>query len=202
MDMASRNARTRTAGAAVATVALLLAACQGEAPSVAPTSGSASSAQRSWSRTAGQGVVKTYDNLSQKHQESGFSYPQQPPVGGAHHPVWANCGVYDRQIKPQHAVHSLEHGAVWITYRSSLPKAQITSLEQTATKQGSYLLVSVLDRQSAPIVLTAWGKQLKVSSADDPTIDAFIRDYRQGPQTPEPGASCTGGYDPAPGSEV
>jgi hypothetical protein len=48
----------------------------------------------------------------------------------------------------------------------------------------------------APVVASAWGKQLKLTGADDPRLAAFIREYRQGPQTPEPGAACTGGLDP------
>ncbi|WP_018158168.1 DUF3105 domain-containing protein [Demetria terragena] len=142
------------------------------------------------------GAVKSYEDLDRDHITSGFTYKQEPPVGGKHHPAWANCGIYTKAVKPQHAVHSLEHGAVWITYNSSLPKKQIQSLEATARKQGDYMLVSVDDKQKSPIALTAWGKQLMVDSASDPTIDAFIKKYWKGPQTPEPGAACSGAYDP------
>lgn len=130
------------------------------------------------------------------HKTSGFKYDQEPPVGGAHHAAWANCGIYDKEIKKQHAVHSLEHGTVWITYKSSVPKAQVNKLKGKATQQGDFMLVSVNDKQSAPIILTAWGKQLRVKSAGDDAIDDFIKKYKQGPQTPEPGASCSGAYDP------
>jgi hypothetical protein len=39
----------------------------------------------------------------------------------------------------------------------------------------------------------AWGKQLSLQSAEDPDLERFIGAYRQGPQTPESGAACTGG---------
>lgn len=42
-------------------------------------------------------------------------------------------------------------------------------------------------------MLTAWGKQVAVDSAKDPRVDQFFAKYVQGPQTPEPGAACTGG---------
>ena len=32
-----------------------------------------------------------------------------------------------------------------------------------------------------------------LDAADERTLQAFVREYKQGPQTPEPGASCTGG---------
>ncbi|MPZ29305.1 MAG: DUF3105 domain-containing protein, partial [Micromonosporaceae bacterium] len=45
----------------------------------------------------------------------------------------------------------------------------------------------------APVVASAWGKQLPLDSADDPRLKEFVRTFAQGPQTPEPGAPCTGG---------
>jgi Protein of unknown function (DUF3105) len=47
-------------------------------------------------------------------------------------------------------------------------------------------------------VATAWGKQLSLESAEDSNLERFVNAYTQGPQTPEPGATCTGGVgDPA-----
>ena len=34
---------------------------------------------------------------------------------GEHNPVWQNCGFYNKPVRDESAVHSLEHGAVWIT---------------------------------------------------------------------------------------
>lgn len=154
---------------------------------------------------ADYGKVKTYklddgpNGKDREHKTSGFKYEQEPPVGGAHHAAWANCGIYDKKIKTEHAVHSLEHGTVWITYKSSVPDSQVKTLEGKVKKQGEYMMMSKDDDQQAPITLTAWGKQLQVKSADDPTIDDFIKKYWKGPQTPEPGAACSGAYDPNTG---
>ena len=40
---------------------------------------------------------------------------------------------------------------------------------------------------------SAWGAQLRLEGADDPNLERFISSYRKGPQTPEPGATCSGG---------
>ena len=137
-------------------------------------------------------AVQSFDKLTSNHVEAAVTYPQTPPVGGDHNPVWQNCGVYPEQVPNEHAVHSMEHGAVWITYQPSLAgdaKEQLTDLVQDE----SYLLLSPYPNLPSPIVASAWGKQLKVTSATDPRLEEFIDEYKQGPQTPEPGAACTGG---------
>ena len=139
--------------------------------------------------------VRTYDvGPAGKHTEGEVDYDQSPPVGGAHNPVWQNCGFYDKPISDENAVHSLEHGAVWITYSLDLPQDQVDQLRGIAESQ-SYVLVSPYPDlpSNTPVVASAWGKQVGLSGADDPDLESFIQAYRQGPQTPEPGAVCTGG---------
>jgi hypothetical protein len=140
--------------------------------------------------TAPSGVT-SYSNLSRNHTEAPVDYPQNPLVGGDHNPVWQNCGFYSKPITNENAVHSLEHGAVWITYRPDLPQGQIETIKNLAEK--SYVLASPYPGLPSPVVASAWGKQLKLHSANDPRLEQFVSAYSQGPQTPEPGAPCTGG---------
>ncbi len=56
-----------------------------------------------------------------------------------------------------------------------------------------YTLMSPVKEQTGSIMLSAWGKQLTVDSADDPRVTQFFTKYVQGEQTPEPGAACTSG---------
>ena len=137
--------------------------------------------------------VKTYDvGAAGQHTEGEVDYDQSPPVGGPHNPVWQNCGFYTEPIHDENAVHSLEHGAVWITYQPDLPQNQVEKLKELASGQ-TYVLASPYPDLPAPVVASAWGKQLRLDSADDPDLERFVGAYRQGPQTPEPGAACTGG---------
>jgi hypothetical protein len=89
-------------------------------------------------------------------------------------------------------VHALEHGAVWVTYTDKAKKSDVDTLA-AKVKQTPYSLMSPYTNQTSPIELTAWGHQLGVTSADDPKVAKFFETYVQGKQTPEPGASCTGG---------
>jgi hypothetical protein len=139
------------------------------------------------------GEVETYDvGPAGQHTEGDVDYAQTPPVGGEHNPVWQNCGFYDRPVTDEVAVHSLEHGAVWITYSPDLPQDQVDRLRDLAQSQ-TYVLVSPYPDLDSPVVASAWGKQVKLERADDADLERFVRAYSQGPQTPEPGAACTGG---------
>lgn len=135
--------------------------------------------------------VQSFDVAAPMHVEGTVAYAQTPPAGGDHNPVWLNCGLYRKVVTPELAVHSMEHGAAWITYRADLTPAEITKLAALAREE--YTLVSPFDGLDAPIVASSWGKQIKVDSADDPALASFLDTHRQGPGTPEPGAPCTGG---------
>lgn len=136
--------------------------------------------------------VTTYPNLSRNHVQTPVTYPQQPGVGGDHAATWTNCGIYTDPVNQQRAVHSLEHGAVWITYKKDLPAADIAELTDLV-KGKPYVLLSPNTDQAAAITATAWGTQLNVTDASDKRLPVFIKAYAMGPQTPEPGAPCSGG---------
>lgn len=157
-----------------------------------PTADAPASDPASASTGASLAEVKTYKE-SANHVSGPLTYAQNPPAGGNHNPIWLNCGVYDKPVPNENAVHDLEHGAVWITYRPNLPAADVAALRNAIP--GTYVVLSPYPGLSAPVVASAWGKQLKLTGASDPRLGAFIQAYWQGPQTPEPGSACTGGSD-------
>jgi hypothetical protein len=139
-----------------------------------------------------RGVV-IHSRPSRGHDNS-VQYPAAnlPPVGGTHFDQWQNCGIYTEEINEENAIHSMEHGAVWITYSPNMNADNLATL-QDKVRGDSYILLSSYPSQSSPIVLTVWGIQLEVDSVSDRRIDQFIERYRTGPQTPERGSACSGG---------
>ncbi|GGM07307.1 DUF3105 domain-containing protein [Dactylosporangium sucinum] len=133
--------------------------------------------------------------LSQEHRppDEKIDYPMTPPAGGPHRQVWQQCkgDVYAEPIDSGNAVHSLEHGAVWVTYKPGLGASEIEKLA-SRVRGNDYLLMSPFPGQPSAVSLQAWGYQLRVSSADDDRIDDFIRKYRQ-TASMEPGAACSTG---------
>ena len=137
--------------------------------------------------------VQTFDYAAgQEHVTTPVTYEQSPPVGGPHDGEWADCTgtVYDVQIRQENAVHSLEHGAVWITYDPAVVSGDaLDTLTAFADESGR--MVSPNPGQDTPISLQSWNHQLKVDAADDPRIEQFA-DFLTYNQEfyPEPGASC------------
>lgn len=137
-------------------------------------------------------TVTDYTYAGGQHVDGVVQYAESPPVGGQHNNVWQNCGFYSAEINSENAVHSLEHGAVWITYQPDLPQDQIDKLQDIAEEQ-DYILVSPYPGLDSPVVASTWNHQIKLDGANDSDLMRFINNYKQGPDTPEPGAACSSG---------
>jgi hypothetical protein len=131
------------------------------------------------------------------------AYEHLPPLGGAHDAVWAACNgvVYPVAVRNENMVHSLEHGAVWITYDPArIGGADLAALQAVVTGQ-PYLMLSPYPGLDHPISLQSWGHQLKLDHPADPRIAEFVTTLRANPAThPEPGATCDqspAAFDPA-----
>ena len=136
--------------------------------------------------------VKTFDVPSNRHVKGAVSYPHSPPVGGPHDPVWQDCGFYAAPLRNENAVHSLEHGAVWITYRPGLAAEQVQSLRSLAERE-SRVLISPYPKLQSPVVVSSWGRQLEIGSVRDARLDRFVSAYVDDRRSPEPNGPCTGG---------
>ena len=141
--------------------------------------------------------AQTFDEPNHSHVTGSVTYDRVPPAGGPHNAVQLNCGIYTQPVPKENAVHSLEHGAVWITYRPTLTADQIAILAKLVASNyvgtEKYLVLSPYAGIPSPIVASAWGAQLGVDQASDPRLADFIHYYAGGGQGGEQGAPCTGG---------
>ncbi len=138
-----------------------------------------------------RGLV-TYPNLARGHGNGTVTYAQTPPAGGDHSAVWQNAGIYNSPVVKENAVHTLEHGGFWITYRPGLPADQIAAIKAAVAGE-AYALVSPYPGQPSPVEATAWGVQLKLDTATDPRLAQFVAAYSDGAKAPEPRGEVTGG---------
>ncbi len=135
--------------------------------------------------------LRTYPATTNGNYEPPIYYEQDPPTNGDHAPYWQRCGFYSTPIENEAAVHSLDHGAVWITYRPDLPVDQVNVLRRLAREE--YVLVSPYPGLYAPVVATAWRNQLELMGADDPHLRQFVDQFRVSATAPRSGNGCTGG---------
>ena len=124
------------------------------------------------------------------HVEGEIDYDGHP-AGGAHSEVWLNCGVYTEPVPEENAVHSLEHGAVWITYPAGDVAIDVDQLNGYGGRDK--VIVSPVVGQAPPVLVTAWARQMEADTADDPRITQFIVEFAGAASAPEPGGLCTGG---------
>ena len=144
------------------------------------------------------GVIQELPDQGKEHRICS-SYSHTPPASGSHFPAWQNCGIYTQPIPNQTAVHSLEHGAVWITYQPDLAPATIQFFTEELRSE-EFALVSPYPGLQNPIVLTAWTRQLAVDDWSHPAVAEFLDTYvgRASPTAPEAGASCGGAVGAPP----
>ena len=143
------------------------------------------------------GLAVASGTLARDHVPGPVTYNQTPPNSGKHNATPQQCAVYSAPIAPERAIHSLEHGAVWVTYKASVPPDQVAKL--TGEVQGDpYRLMSPVPNQDRPIVLSAWGRSLSVDDASDKRVGEFLSAYTNGPQSPERGAACAGSSETGP----
>ncbi|RZS79023.1 uncharacterized protein DUF3105 [Motilibacter rhizosphaerae] len=165
-----------------------------------------------WNTGTYPGTGSDVGAIGHDHVAGPVQYAVVPPVGGPHNGTWMNAGVYTKPIPSERAVHNLEHGAVWITYRPGLAASEVSALRTLVHKQ-SLLPESAASLQSttsssnrfvdlspwkdaslpSPIVISSWGHQLRVDSASDPRLQKFIDTFRVSKKyTPEYGPAVDG----------
>ena len=129
-------------------------------------------------RTRSTGVeterVGDYDHLL-----GDLAYDDPAPSGGDHPPApyWLTCGVYDGEVPAELAVHSLEHGAVWIALGPDSTADDRAAAAELA--EGRKVIVSDVPDLADPVELVAWGFRLTLESADDPRADRVRRRLRR-----------------------
>ncbi len=135
---------------------------------------------------------QTYAIASRTHIPEGSNthppYNSNPPSSGDHWPTPATCKVYTEEIPDEAALHSLEHGAVWISYKDKNDKDTIKRLTGLAAGGGGKILLIPRSKDDSKIAVGSWGRVMKLEKYDEQKIKDYIRYYRNA--SPEPTAGC------------
>ena len=128
---------------------------------------------------------------SADHPAGTVDYDRHPPAGGDHNAAAAPCGFYTQQIADEYAVHTVEHGAVWLAYAPDLPAADIAVLRAAVADDPDAIATPYpgLEGEVA-VVVTAWARQLSLTSVTDPRLEEFVERYANASTAPEATVAC------------
>lgn len=137
------------------------------------------------------GVVVESDSDGTDHVLCDVEYSTSPPTSGSHLPVWQACGFYTEPIRTETAVHSMEHGAIWISYDPGLPVNEIDAIAALVSSNDHYLAAPYPGLKN-PIVLSAWQRQVAVERISDSVVTEFaeVQLGRVSETAPEAGVTC------------
>jgi hypothetical protein len=125
------------------------------------------------------------------HRDGDIVYGHEPAVGGLHDAASLECGFYDEPVREENVGHSLEHGAVWLSFAPDLSADDVAVIEQLVNDNDEVLAAPYEDLEpGVAVVATSWARQLTLESVDDPRLAEFVAQYENGDQHPEPGVPC------------
>jgi len=133
--------------------------------------------------------VETFPCPSRDHVQPGtqVDYATGPPVCGSHHDASVKPGFYTTEQVPEELVHSLEHGYVVIYYDQPEPTVlqALQDLAERFTGEWDGVVVAPRPGLGQAIILTAWGKMLRLDAFGKDVTMSFIDAYRgRGPEHP------------------
>jgi hypothetical protein len=147
-------------------------------------------------------VVEAHESEGNLHMAlcSPLTYATNPPSSGNHYPIWAAYKTYSQPFLPGFWVHSLEHGAVVISYHcpegcpDEVARAQvfIDSLPADCGSPPRRVILLPNPALDVRFAASAWGFTLRADCFDEAWFGAFVAArYGKGPED-----ICTDGLDP------
>ncbi len=130
------------------------------------------------------GKVKEFPIEGRNHVSAGTSvdYKTNPPTSGDHLAEAESWGVYTKEIDDKAAVHGLEHGGIWISYKD-IDDDTKKILADIGHANSQSVIVSPRSADDTKIAVVSWGRMMKLEAADKALIQKFIDTYKnQGPE--------------------
>jgi len=111
-------------------------------------------------------------------------YNSNPPTSGSHYVNTEPAGIYDKPVPDGNILHSMEHGAVVLWYKSDLSKDQLDQLEKIFIGvEVSKKIMTPIDNLDVPVAMTSWGRLLKLQTINEAKIKEFmVTNYDRAPE--------------------
>lgn len=112
-----------------------------------------------------------------KQGESHSAYNSNPPTSGPHiGDGVAGAGIHDKEVSDELLVHSLEHGAVVVSYKADLPKETVDLIKNAFDKASGKKILVPRQNLDVPVALTSWGRLAKIKAILSTEIGIFNKE--------------------------
>lgn len=131
-----------------------------------------------------EGKVEEFEIEGRSHVSAGtnISYKTNPPTSGDHFGQAKGWGVYNREVDDKMALHGLEHGGIWISYKEIDDETK-EILKEIGKSNSQSVIVAPRPNNDDKIVIASWGKYMRLESVDKVLIQKYIDTYKN--QSPE-----------------
>lgn len=109
-------------------------------------------------------------------------YNSNPATSGPHAGP-APMGFSEVELLEENAIHNLEHGGIWITYKD-LTDDEVDSLRTIAKQYPLSVVISPRPENDARVTLSSWNRRQEIDGVDEKAIVTYIRKNRN--KSPEP----------------
>jgi hypothetical protein len=132
--------------------------------------------------SGGNGPGTAYPLMKTVHLQSVDSphepYNTDPPTSGPHvGSAPAEPGYYDHALRSEQLVHNLEHGQIVIYYGAAARAGDKSVLKALQQQYPERVVVVPSAQPAAGLVLTAWGRILRLEHANQRLMEQFIKSY-------------------------
>jgi len=123
--------------------------------------------------------------MSSDHIATGgepVTYNSNPPTSGPH----AGPAPWEfnaEEIPDINAIHNIEHGGIWISYKN-IDDESIATLGEIARQNSASVIVSPRESNDSSISVASWGRLMHLDTVDENRIKEFIRQNKN--RSPEP----------------
>lgn len=102
-------------------------------------------------------------------------YNSNPPTSGSHYVNPQLGGIYDKPIPDGNLIHSMEHGAVILWYKSGISASESAQLKSVFSSVSvGKKIMAPRDNLDVAVALTSWGRLLKLQTIDEGQIKSFM----------------------------
>ncbi len=129
--------------------------------------------------------TKEFDDQGANHirESNGFDYNSNPPTSGPHFVRAASWGFYEDKINDESAIHALEHGGIWVSYKD-VTEEEKDILKQFFKENSQSVVISPREKNDSKIAIMSWGRSSKFDNVNLDILRKYILLYKN--TSPEP----------------